>query len=230
MRGSSYGWRTLARAGRLVAATRRPAIQSVVAPVLQEGKTDQGGEMRKVVLLVAVVAIGALGIAAVALATGSHNKGEGKSFFARLDGYNEVVGGPGPGTGSVSTLAHGTFRAKLRKDPDRLEFELTYSGIEGGTVSVSHPHFAQRHVGGGIFGFFCGGPKPPCPTPSGTVTGTWTAADVIGPADQGVQPGAFDEFVRALRAGAVYVNVHSTPSYPEGEIRGQVRPHDDDDD
>jgi hypothetical protein len=77
-------------------------------------------------------------------------------------------------------------------------------------------------VGGDVFGFFCGGPKPPCPSPGGTVQGTWTAADIIGPAGQGVEPGAFDEFVRALRAGAVYVNVHSSPSYPEGEIRGQV--------
>jgi hypothetical protein len=184
--------------------------------------------MKKVVLF-GLVVVGVLSISAVALATGSHDNGDGKSFSARLNGYNEVVGGPGPGTGSVSTLAQGTFRAKLRKDPDRLEFELTYSGIEGGTVSQAHPHFAQRHVGGGIFGFLCGGPKPPCPSPEGTVTGTWTAADVIGPADQGVQAAAFDEFVRALRAGAVYVNVHSTPSYPEGEIRGQVRAHNGDD-
>jgi hypothetical protein len=67
--------------------------------------------------------------------------------------------------------------------------------------------------------------------PGGTVRGTWTGADIIGPADQGVHTAAFDEFVRALRAGAVYVNVHSsgaTPSYPEGEIRGQVSAaHDD---
>jgi hypothetical protein len=102
---------------------------------------------------------------------------------------------------------------------------------EGGTVTQAHPHFAQNHVGGGVFGFFCGGPKPACPSPGGTVQGTWTGADIIGPADQGVQTAAFDEFVRALRAGAVYVNVHSsgaTPSYPEGEIRGQVSAaHDD---
>jgi hypothetical protein len=54
------------------------------------------------------------------------------------------------------------------------------------------------------------------------VTGTWTAADIIGPTGQGVEAGSFAEFVRALRAGAVYVNVHSSPRFPEGEIRGQV--------
>jgi hypothetical protein len=182
-------------------------------------------EMRKVVLLALLGAVGTLIVGAVAFA---HGGDDGDRFSARLNGYNEVVGGPGASTGSVSTLARGVFKAKLRKNPDRLEFELTYSGMEGGTVSVAHPHFAQRHVGGGVFGLLCGGTKPACPSPGGTVTGTWTAADITGPVDQGVQVGAFDEFVRALRAGAVYINVHSTPLYPEGEIRGQVRSHDDD--
>lgn len=171
------------------------------------------------------LAIGAvLVVAAVAvLAVASYAVGSGgeKTFKAELNGYNEVVG-----PGSISTLAHGTFRAKLKDDPERLEFTLTYEGIEGGTVTQAHPHFAQRHVGGNIFGFFCGGPKPLCPTPGGTVEGTWTAADITGPAGQGVAAGEFDEFVRALRAGAVYVNVHST-AFPAGEIRGQVNDHDD---
>lgn len=148
---------------------------------------------------------------------------DGDSFKAQLNGYNEVVGGPAPGsTGSVSTGATGTFKAKVKNDPKRLEFTLTYKGIEGGTVTQAHPHFAQRHVGGDIFAFFCGGPKPACPTPGGTVAGTLLASDILGPSGQGVAPGDFDEFVHALRAGAVYVNVHSSPLFPEGEIRGQI--------
>jgi hypothetical protein len=170
-----------------------------------------------------------LGAAAVAVAATSvalaNGDGDRNSFKAQLNGYNEVVGGPGASTGSVSTRARGTFRAKLRRNPDRLEFTLTYSGIEGGTVTQAHPHFAQKHVGGGVFAFFCGGPEPACPTPGGTVKGEILASDVLGPAEQGVEAGSFDEFVRALRAGAVYVNVHSS-SYPEGEIRGQVRVND----
>jgi len=170
-----------------------------------------------------------LGVAAIAVVATSvalaNGDGDRNSFRAQLNGYNEVVGGPAS-TGSVSTGAHGTFRAKLRSHPARLEFTLTYSGMEGGTVTQAHPHFAQKHVGGGVFAFFCGGPKPACPTPGGTVTGAILASDVLGPADQGVEAGSFEEFVRALRAGAVYVNVHSAPSYPEGEIRGQVRVND----
>jgi hypothetical protein len=170
--------------------------------------------MRKTFLALSIAAaVAAVIVASAALATREPGK---NSFKAELNGNNEVVG-----PGSISTNATGTFRAKLRDDPPRLDFTLTYSGIEGGTVTQSHPHFAQRHVGGGIFGFFCGGPKPPCPTPGGTVEGTWTAADIIGPATQGVAATQFDEFVRALRAGAVYVNVHSS-TFPAGEIRGQV--------
>jgi CHRD domain len=176
---------------------------------------------------------GALVFAAVVLVVGgasalAKGRDDGGTFRAKLNGYNEVVGAPGPGTGSISTGATGTWVGKLRGG-DHLDFTLTYTGMEGGTVTVSHPHFAQEHVGGDIFGFFCGGPKPPCPTPSGTVTGTWTSADIIGPAGQGVEAGAFAKFVRALRAGAVYVNVHST-RFPEGEIRGQVHGAGDDND
>lgn len=173
--------------------------------------------MRKFVLAVALVVAASLTVVAAVAIAGGGNGGH----KASLNGYNEIVGGPGATSiGSVSTVARGTFRAKVRHDPTRVEWTLTYSGIEGGTVTQAHPHFAQRHVGGGVFGFLCGGPKPACPQ-SGTVTGTWTAADIIGPADQGVAAGQIDEFIRALRAGAVYVNVHST-NFPEGEIRGQV--------
>jgi hypothetical protein len=173
-------------------------------------------------VLAGAVLLGAVAVVLAGSAALAQNGGT-NTFNAELNGYNEVVGGPGPdSTGSVSTQARGTFTATLRDHETKLDFTLTYSGIEGGTVTQAHPHFAQRHVGGSVFGFFCGGPKHACPSPGGTVSGTWTAADIIGPAAQGVEPGAFNEFVRALRAGAVYINVHSSPSFPEGEIRGQV--------
>jgi len=44
---------------------------------------------------------------------------------------------------------------------------------------------------------------------------------VVGPAGQGIAPGELDEFIRAIRAGVTYVNVHST-KFPSGEIRGQI--------
>ena len=65
------------------------------------------------------------------------------------------------------------------------------------------------------------------PAQPATVTGTLTPADVIGPAAQGITAGQFAELVDAIRAGATYVNVHSS-LYPGGEIRAQLEDDDDD--
>ena len=54
--------------------------------------------------------------------------------------------------------------------------------------------------------FLCGGPLPACPNGAGTVTGTVTAANIIGPAGQGVAPGEFQEAIAAMRDGAAYAN------------------------
>jgi hypothetical protein len=53
------------------------------------------------------------------------------------------------------------------------------------------------------------------------VTGVIVASDVVGPADQGIEPGEFDELKRAIRAKSTYVNVH-TEAFPNGEIRGNL--------
>ena len=133
------------------------------------------------------------------------------SFKADLNGYEE--------TPSVSSTGIGSFDARV--DGDTISFTLTYEGLEGTTTTAAHIHLGQRGVTGGVIAFMCGGGgKPACPT-SGTVTGTITAADVIGPAGQGIAAGEFDEVVRALRAGNVYPNVH-TNKHPGGEIRGQA--------
>ena len=53
------------------------------------------------------------------------------------------------------------------------------------------------------------------------MTGTLTAANVVGPAGQGIAAGEFGELIRAIRAGKTYANVHST-KFPGGEIRRQI--------
>ena len=133
-------------------------------------------------------------------------------FKAELNGYEE--------TPSVSSTGMGSFDARI--DGDTIHFTLSYEALEGTTTSAAHIHLGQRGVAGGVIAFLCGGGgKPACPATSGTVTGTITAADVIGPAGQGIAAGEFDEVVRALRAGNVYPNVH-TNKHPGGEIRGQA--------
>jgi hypothetical protein len=168
--------------------------------------------MRKLVLAVAVVVAASLTVvAAVAIAHG----GNGGGHRAHLNGYQEVVG-----PGSISTTGSGRFELRIRDDV--IHFRLRYSQMEG-AVSQAHIHFAQRHVGGGVIAFLCGGGgEDPCTSPNGDIDGTITPAEIIGPSAQGIEPGSFDEAVRAIRAGATYANVHSTPRWPNGEIRGQI--------
>ncbi|MGH3005978.1 MAG: CHRD domain-containing protein [Gaiellaceae bacterium] len=164
--------------------------------------------MRKLWVLTAIVLLGGFAVGTVALARGG---GDGDDFEAKLNGYNEV--------NSKSTVARGTFDAEVRKNSIR--YRLSYRNLETPAL-FAHIHFSQRHVNGDVIAFLCGGGgKPACPTSSGTVRGTITPADIVGPADQGIDAGSFAEAVRALKAGAVYANVHSQ-RFPAGEIRGQV--------
>ena len=140
-------------------------------------------------------------------------------FRASLNGSNEVP--------AISTTARGDFRAQLTA-PDTLSFRLRYSGLAGPDTLAAHIHFGQHDVNGGVSAFLCGGStKPACPSGSGEVTGTIVPADVIGPTGQGILVGEFAELLRAIRRGDAYVNVHTTP-FPNGEIRGQIKDHDDD--
>jgi len=150
---------------------------------------------------------------------------DGDKIRARLTGYDEVP--------SVSTPAAGEFEARISRDEGLIEYELSYSGLQG-TVQQSHIHFAQKGVNGSIVVWLCqttttpapaavAGLTPFCPQ-SGTVSGQITAANVIAAAtaSQMIVAGELAEVVAAIRAHRAYVNVHSTPLTPGGEIRGQI--------
>ena len=137
-----------------------------------------------------------------------------RAFRASLDGYHEAPL-------SISTNGTGSFQAMLNPTGDQLTYELQFSGLEGGNVLFAHVHIGQIGTTGGVMFFLCGGGgKPACPN-SGTVTGTVSASDIIGPAGQGVAAGEFQEAIAAMRDGAAYANVH-TALYTPGEIRGQI--------
>lgn len=146
-----------------------------------------------------------------------------EDLSTRLKGYEEVP--------SVSSTAKGRFKASVDKTSATLRYEISYSDLEG-DIQQAHIHFGQRGVNGGITLWLCQTPARPSPiatTPpcvqSGTVNGVLTAADVVGPAGQGIGAGEFAEVLAAIRAGVAYVNVHSS-KYPAGEIRGQLRDDD----
>lgn len=179
--------------------------------------------MRKLIPFIPLVAV----VLAVAVSTASSDSRRGRRFEAELKGINEV----GTGIGAISTVARGSFSARLSDDGKTISYRLRYSDLEA-DITQAHIHVGQFHTAGGISVWLCKtealpGPTPDltpfCPDPrSGVVEGTLTEANVIGPAGQGVDAGEFEELVRLIRSDVTYANVHSA-KFPGGEIRGQIR-------
>jgi hypothetical protein len=173
--------------------------------------------------LARVVFAGALltvvGFGSYAMAGGGTN-----NVKNRLETYQEVP--------AVSSNASGQFSARITDDSS-IEWTLDYENLTG-SVTQAHIHFGQTGVNGGISIFLCtnlgNGPAgtQPCPSPSGSISGTATAASVVGgAAAQGIAAGEFGEILAAIRAGKAYANLHST-TWPGGEIRAQLHNESDD--
>lgn len=153
-----------------------------------------------------------------------------RSFSGRLDGYQEDPE-------VVSTTGRGSFHARISNDGTMVAWELRYAELEG-DILQAHIHFGRHSQSGGIIVFLCtnlgNGPAgtQACPADPATISGVLVAADVVGPAGQGIAAMEFAEFLRALRSGTTYVNVH-TSLEPGGEIRsnldGHGHDHDEDD-
>src|SRR4051812_1104619 len=154
-------------------------------------------------VVVAALATTSIAFASTRVIHHKSDKGDnkGERFFAHLSGYSEVP--------SLNSTGQGDLSLKI-KDGE-ITFDLTYSGLSG-PPSDAHVHIGQPGVSGGVSFFFCGGGrassvKPPCPAgTSGEVTGTVTAADVIGPTAQGFNPNDLDSVVKAIEAGVSYAN------------------------
>ena len=169
---------------------------------------------RRLQLVLAIGVLSLLGVVGVAVATGG-----GQDIRERLTGYEETPQ-------ALSTPANGEFKARVSRFSEKLTYRLSYEGFES-DVTQAHIHFGAPAISGGISVFLCtnlgNGPAGTqmCPTQPAEIEGTITPDDVIGPADQGIAAGEFDELVAAIRAGATYANVH-TDDRPAGEIRAQL--------
>jgi hypothetical protein len=171
-------------------------------------------------------------VTALALFTATAASGDQRTrnlrAFAELRPLSEVP--------ALSSTGRGRFKATIDVLNQTITYELSYQDLEAAPAQA-HIHLGQRSVNGGISVFLCGNPPtvpdpavpqpPACPASPATVTGVLTAANIIGPAAQGIVPTSateneFDELVAMLRSGRTYANVH-TAKFPGGEIRGQVR-------
>jgi CHRD domain len=176
-------------------------------------------QLKPLVFLTAITLMALLGAPALSLAQDTHT--------AELDAVNEVL--------TCFSSGQGTFTGTVAPGDASLDYSLSYNNLAG-TVMQAHIHFGKPFEQGGIMVFLCSNLTPPptdlpantpaCPVPSGTVTGTLTAASVTDRAmAQGIRTGNFDKLLVALRFGEgfTYANVH-TSVCPGGEIRGQIQP------
>jgi len=98
-----------------------------------------------------------------------------KALNATLIGFKEVP--------TISTVGDGKFQAQINEDDTEIQYELSYSDLEG-NVQQAHIHFGQTGVNGGITVFLCtnlgNGPvgTQACPPSPATITGTITANEV----------------------------------------------------
>jgi CHRD domain len=149
-----------------------------------------------------------------------------EEFHAVFSGFNEV-GALNAQSGAILSPGRATLELELNRADQTLSFVLTYSGLSA-PVTQSHIHFGKVHMAGGVMVFFCSNlasapaGTQQCPANGGTVTGTLSAANVLGPSTQGVPAGDFQAIVAALQSDTSYANIHTT-AFPAGEIRGEIR-------
>ncbi|HKY28934.1 MAG TPA: CHRD domain-containing protein [Pyrinomonadaceae bacterium] len=173
--------------------------------------------MKRVAIVLCLVAFATAGVLAVPQGF--------KVIKEFLTGYEEVP--------ALSTTGNGVFNAKISSDESRIEWQLSYADLES-AVQQAHIHIGNVSVNGGITVFLCtnlgNGPAgiQPCPPAPATISGVIEADDVspnipatAGGRGQGIDTGEIDELIAAMRAGATYVNVHTTVR-TGGEIRAQI--------
>ncbi|MDX1542789.1 MAG: CHRD domain-containing protein [Christiangramia sp.] len=130
------------------------------------------------------------------------------NFTTSLKGDNEVP--------SNDSKATGQAIVKISKDETYLEYKLIVANIDN--VVMSHFHMAPAGTNGSVVVWLFGkeGPAPAGDFNGVLAEGVITEDDVVGSLN-----GDFQALIDAIRAGNIYVNVHTT-EFPGGELRGQL--------
>lgn len=131
------------------------------------------------------------------------------NFRAHLSGTQENP--------PVETNAQGQAIFQLDSSGTSLDYKLNVANIDD--VFAAHIHCGAIGVNGpaGVTLFFTPPPNP------GRVSGTLAEGSISAP-NAGNSCGweSLWDVVAAMESGETYVNVHTLPGVPSGEIRGQI--------
>ena len=181
--------------------------------------------LRRIALCAPLVALFSIVIGLPTVAFGDDDNREFRAFFL---GVNETPS-------SVSTEASASLKLHISGSGDAatIDYTLMYANLRA-DATQAHMHFGQSRTSGPVVVYLCKTTQtdaplstPTCAPRTATITGKLTAAEVTGKAaTQGIAAGEMARFVRAIREGATYGNVHSK-MFPGGETRGQLIRGDD---
>ena len=129
-----------------------------------------------------------------------------KRLRAELSGNEEVP--------PVKTNATGDFKLTIYKK--ELSYELNVDSIMNPTVA--HIHKGKKGENGPPIAGLFGGPTKEGEFKGVLAVGTITKESLLGE----YRGKTIADLVRLLKSGGAYVNIH-TETFPEGEIRGQIK-------
>ena len=136
--------------------------------------------------------------AALALVSPASAGTGGKSLSTTLTGAEEF---PGPGDPDAT----GQANLRLNSGKESVCFTVSWTGIDG-TVFAGHIHVGPPGSAGPIVVTLF----------MGSFAGTDSVSDCVQDVDRSL--------IKTIRKNpsAYYVNVHSTPNFPNGAVRGQL--------
>lgn len=170
------------------------------------------------VLLAAAAALGcsepASPTAALLSAEASLSRsGSARNFFAHLSGGEEVP--------ANESRAQGQIKLQLSPDGESLSYKLIVSNLDN--VHMAHLHMAPAGSNGGVVVWL----YPSAPPPqliAGRTQGVLAEGVITATSLRGALAGQpLSSLIDAFEAGLIYANVHTTPDFPGGEVRGQIR-------
>jgi hypothetical protein len=118
----------------------------------------------------------------------------------------------------VASIGRGLASYLITQDTGNLVYTLQVLDISS-PISMAHIHLGRAGENGDVVANLCGaGSTPACVTAGVVATGIITSSSLVGP----LAGHPLGDLIAAMSSGGAYTNVHSA-SFPDGEIRGQVR-------